>query len=245
MGVRNFLLAPLGCYLWIYLERAYIIGSGNELIELYDYLSVLCNSLPLDTHPEWNAAMKSVLYDGEWLAKAASCYGKQQSERNRGTRAEYVQTHGNGERVTEFSTIAVLEPRPEDRRHVPSGAVLPVAPESGAVLPVIVSENDIDQAIALLAEFPAEPAADRSGDGGDVLLDRARVRRTRERPGRDSALGGEVTVLFVSDTHLGYENRERTGSGKRVNWVSEISSRRAFDRLSQIAITRTRERAVR
>lgn len=128
--------------------------SENELIELYDCLSVLYNSLPPDTHPEWNAAVKSVLYGGELLADGASCYGKQQSERNRGTRVEYIQTHGNGERVTEFSAITVREPRPEDWQYVPSDVVLPVAPESGAVLPVMVSENNIDRAIALLAEFP-------------------------------------------------------------------------------------------
>ncbi|MFW5900345.1 MAG: hypothetical protein ACOCTH_01045, partial [Halodesulfurarchaeum sp.] len=146
------------------------------------------------------------------MADGASCYGKQQKERNWGKRKEYAHQRGNGERVTEFSAITVAEPRSEDQQYVPSGAVLPVAPESGEVLPVKVSEDEVDRAIALLTEFPAEPAADRPGDGVDVLLDPERVRQAQKNTGRGGS-GGETSVLFVSDTHLGYENRERTGRG--------------------------------
>lgn len=213
------------------------MGSGNELTELYDCFSVLYRSLPSGTDSEWKQAVKSVLYGGELLADGASCYGAQQKERNLGKRKEYVRRHGNGERVTEFSVITVAEPNPEDRRYVPSGAMLPVAPESEEVLPVEVSKGEIDRAIALLAEFPAEPAADRPSDGVDVLLDPERVRRAR----RTSGLGttdDTTTVLLVSDTHLGYENRERTGRGKTVSWVDEVSSCEAFSRIVQIASNR-------
>ncbi|TKX79925.1 DNA repair exonuclease [Halorubrum sp. SD626R] len=43
-------------------------------------------------------------------------------------------------------------------------------------------------------------------------------------------------MLFVSDTHLGYENRAVTGSGKTVSWISEVSSTDAFTRIATIAI---------
>jgi predicted phosphodiesterase len=215
----------------------YTMGSGNELTELYDCLSVLYGSLPSGTESEWRQAVKSVLYGGELLADGASCYGAQQKERNLGKRKEYARRHGNGDRVTEFSAIAVAEPKPEDRRYVPSGAMLSVAPESGEVLPVKVSKDEVDRAIALLAEFPAEPAADRPSDGVDVLLDPERVRQARENSDHGTN-GDSTTILFVSDTHLGYENRVETGRGKTVSWVDEVSSCEAFSRMGRIASNR-------
>ena len=135
------------------------MGSGNELTELYDSLSVLYGSVPSGADSEWKLALRSVLYGDELLADEASCYGAQQKERNLGKRKDYARRHGNGDRVTEFSAITVADPREEDRRYVPAGAKLPVAPESREVLPVNVSPDEVDWAISLLAEFPAEPAA--------------------------------------------------------------------------------------
>jgi len=152
----------------------------TELIELYDSLSVLYGSLPSGTDSEWKLALKSVLYGGELLAEEASCYGKQQNDRNRGKRKEYVWRHGNWERVTEFSAITVADPGESDRVYVPRGAKLPVAPETGEVLPVKVLSEEVDWAISLLAEFPAEPAADRPEDGVEMLLDPERIRQARE-----------------------------------------------------------------
>jgi hypothetical protein len=211
------------------------MGSENELTELYDSLSVLYGSLPAGTDSEWKLALRSVLYGDELLNDEASCYGAQQKERNLGKRKEYVRRHGNGERVTEFSAITVAKPRESDRVYLPRGARLPVAPESGEVLPVKVSSEEVDWAISLLAEFPAEPAADRPGDGVDILLDPERVRRARENTER-AANETETTVLFVSDTHLGYENREKTGRGSTVSWIREILSEETFKRITQIAI---------
>jgi len=213
------------------------MGSGNELTELYDSLSVLYGSLPSGTDSEWKLALRSVLYGDELLANEASCYGAQQKERNLGKRKDYARRHGNGDRVTEFSAITVAKPREGDRRYVSAGARLPVAPESREVLPVQVSTREVDWAISLLAEFPAEPAADQPGDGVEMLLDPERVRRARENTGR-GGIGAETTVLFVSDTHLGYENRVETGSGKTVSWIDEISSRDTIRRIRTIAMER-------
>ncbi len=213
------------------------MGTGNELTELYDSLSVLYGSLPSGADSEWKLALRSVLYGDELLANEASCYGAQQKERNFGKRKDYARRHGNGDRVTEFSAITVAKPREEDRRYVPAGARLPVAPESGEVLPVQVSTGEVDWAISLLAEFPAEPAADQPGDGVEMLLDPERVRQARENTGR-GGIGAETTVLFVSDAHLGYENRAETGSGKTVSWIEEINSRDTMRRIRTIAMER-------
>ncbi|NLV02993.1 DNA repair exonuclease [Haloferax alexandrinus] len=45
-------------------------------------------------------------------------------------------------------------------------------------------------------------------------------------------------MLFVSDTHLGYENRLVTGRGKTVSWAREISSEQTIRRISEIALGR-------
>jgi predicted phosphodiesterase len=212
-------------------------SQGNELAELYDSLSILYDSLPAHTDPEWKLALKSVLYGDELLAEKAICYGEQQKKRNYSKRKDYQRTRGNGNRITEFSAIHVREPRPQDTEYLPAGAVVPVAPESKTALPVSVSAESIDQAISLLAEFPPEPAADRPGDGVDVLLDPTRVRKARENSGGTTS-AGEATVLFVSDTHLGYENRVTTGSGGTVSWIRDLSSSATFKRIRDLAIER-------
>ena len=48
-----------------------------------------------------------------------------------------------------------------------------------------------------------------------------------------------VTVLFVSDTHLGFENRTDTGRGKPVEWMTEITSRTTFSRIAEIALAQS------
>jgi len=212
-------------------------SQGNELAELYDSLSILYDSLPAHTDPEWKLALKSVLYGDELLAEKATCYGKQQKKRNHSKRKDYQRTHGNGNRITKFSAIQVREPRPQDKEYLPAGAVVPVAPESKTTLPVAVPTESIDQAISLLAELPPEPAADRPGDGVDVLLDPARVQKARENAGGTTSIS-EATVLFVSDTHLGYENRVTTGSGSTVSWIRDLSSSATFKRIRDVAIAR-------
>ena len=88
--------------------------------------------------------------------------------------------------MTEFSAITVADPRELNRVYVPTNAKLPVAPESGEVLPAKVTSEEVDWMISLLAEFPAEPADDRPGDGVDMLLDSERVRQARENTRRGS-----------------------------------------------------------
>jgi len=200
------------------------MGSGNKLTELYDCLSVLYGSLPSGVDSEWKVALRSVLYGDELLADEASCYGAQQKKRNVGKRKDYARRNGNGDRVTDFSAITVAEPSESDRAYVPRGARLPVALESGEVLPVNVSSEEVDWTISLLAEFPAKPAADRPGTGVDVLISPERVRQAQQRAG--TRTGGETSVLFVGDTHVGYENRAVTGRGNTVPWIGGLRVRR-------------------
>lgn len=217
------------------LEEEMVSSQGNELVELYDCLSIVYDAVPARAASEWKSALKSVLYGGELLAENAVCYGEQQKKRNHSTRKDYQRTCGNGNRITKFSAIEVQEPRPQDREFLPSGAVVPIAPESGGVLPVNVSEDEVGQAISLLAEFPAEPAADTPGPGVKELLDPDRVREATGQSGPREPFD-ETSILFVSDTHVGYENRAWTGRGDAVSWVEEIVSHEAFHRIREIAI---------
>lgn len=211
-------------------------ARGNELVELYDALAVVYRAVPSSAASEWQSALQSVVYGGELLADGAVCYGAQQKERNDGTREEYAQANGDGDRVTAFSALDVAEPRPQDKELLPSGAVVPVAPESGEVLPVHVSEDGVDEAIVLLAEFPAAPTADKPGTGATTVLDPERVRAARGAVATETGSSAEVSLLFVSDTHVGYENRVTTGSGDLKPWVDELSSTDMFERIRNIAI---------
>jgi hypothetical protein len=207
------------------------------LVELYDVLGVVYRAVPPNAASEWQTALKSVVYGGELLAGDATCYGAQQKERNDGTREAYAQANGNGDRVTEFTAVDVAEPRPRDEELLPSGGVVPVAPASGDVLPVRVAEGEVDEAIAVLAEFPAEPAADKPGKGATALLDPGTVQAARSRVAAEPESSEETTVLFVSDTHLGYENRVKTDSGKTVPWIGDVTSHTTFRRIQELAMT--------
>jgi metallophosphoesterase superfamily enzyme len=52
----------------------------------------------------------------------------------------------------------------------------------------------------------------------------------------ESENSADVTVLFVSDTHLGFENRAGAKSGKEVSWIEEISSRTTMSLIADIAL---------
>ncbi|MDS0284050.1 metallophosphoesterase [Haloarcula onubensis] len=52
----------------------------------------------------------------------------------------------------------------------------------------------------------------------------------------ESESSEDVTVLFVSDTHLGFENRADTESGKEVSWIGVISSQTTMSRIVDIAL---------
>lgn len=207
---------------------------GNELAELYVSLSMVYKSVPSSAAAEWQLALHSVLYGDELLADGAEPYGKQQNHRNHWSKSEYVRS--DGDLITEFTAITVAEPRPQDKEYLPTGVKVPVAPESGTVLPVKVPADDVDEAISLLAEFPVEPAADKPGVGASALLDPDRVAAARAASGSGTGSQGASTVLFVSDTHAGYENRVETGRGNTVPWISDLSSMETFRRIREIAV---------
>lgn len=83
-------------------------ARGNELVELYDVLTVVYRAVPPSAASEWRSALKSVVYGGELLAAEAACYGAQQKERNVGTREAYAQANGNGDRVEVIGVEIVM-----------------------------------------------------------------------------------------------------------------------------------------
>lgn len=148
--------------------------SPNELAEYYDSIFAVLNQVPSDSHPAWEFALESALFGGEGLADNAKPYGEQQSERNSFKIAEYREQFGNGDTVTDFSAIDEAAPRAEDRQYLDDLCMPPKSPETGRVLPIFVGENELEEAMSILDEFPAEPAAESPGDGVDELLDPGR-----------------------------------------------------------------------
>jgi hypothetical protein len=143
----------------------------NELADLYDAFYSVLQQLPDETHPAWRAAIETVLFGGEALTPDASSYGEQQAERNEFKMTEYRERYGDGSRVTAFPTLMMSDPTPNDEPFVDGELPVPTAPESNRAIPLLVNEDTLSEAISILLEFPAEPAADSPGTGVDALLD--------------------------------------------------------------------------
>jgi hypothetical protein len=137
----------------------------NELAEVYDGLRQLYNALPDDAHPVWSEAIKTVLFGGEYLVPGQAPYGEQQAERNDFGMPDYREAFGDGERVTNFS---LLSSAPADASDVSRTLCVP---ESGQPIPLSPPASELTDALSLLAEFPARPAADTGErSDGDLLF---------------------------------------------------------------------------
>jgi|GEM_PF-2842980 len=147
----------------------------NELAELYEAFGMLQAVIDqlgphLDPQPQ---SVTQVWYQAvyeHWTGggpDGAPSYGEQQRERNDFSINDYREQYGDDNRITEFDTI---ETKPiEDVTHdelgsrdiaVNASGVVPIAPESGTPLPVLVrTDTELDAARNLLTEFPTYPDA--------------------------------------------------------------------------------------
>lgn len=148
--------------------------SPNELADLYDGLFTLLDQLPEQTHPGWRFAVETVLFGGEGLVEDALPYGAQQADRNEFAISTYRDEYGDGTYVTDFPAVEVKQLTPADNPTLDDPIELPLSPVTQTVLPLSVTDRGLSTAIALLAEFPAEPEADTPGAGQQTLLDPAR-----------------------------------------------------------------------
>lgn len=142
----------------------------NELADLYEAFFTLLENIPDESHPGWRFAIESILFGGDGIVEEASGYGEQQAERNDFKITDYREQYGDGERVSVFHSIDTEFVTPNDDPHLNESVELPVAPESDQVLPLYVSNEELNGAISLLNEFPAEPRAVRAGQGNKQLL---------------------------------------------------------------------------
>ncbi|SEP19240.1 Protein of unknown function [Halorientalis persicus] len=113
----------------------------------------------------WRAEVEDVVF-GDGFAEDSPSYGQQQGDRNHHTMSEYRQAFGNGETVTEYQYAQTERLNDEDAAVLIEQQViqpgkeihLPVAPHSETPLPIAVSSDDeLDEAMALLQEFPSNP----------------------------------------------------------------------------------------
>ena len=145
----------------------------NELAELYDGCRRLLELIP-DQSPAtavWQTALEALLYDTDFLRGGICGYGEQQAQRNRFGMATYREAYGDGEAVTQFAAVDSAPPTQADNIPLPDNLTLPVAPESQTGLPVTPTEETLADALVLLQEFPATPAADeRGGNRADLKM---------------------------------------------------------------------------
>jgi hypothetical protein len=155
--------------------------SPNETAELYEafgrfqaFLDSVCTALEFDGNSPTQLWYESIRdrWGGSGPEDAPS-YGDQQRDRNTFSMDDYRDEFGDGDAVTEFKKVDLVEPDEHIRTVLPDSIgslenVVPVAPESGDPLPVVVrSQAELEAAQELLAEFPSNPEADKeqSGDG--------------------------------------------------------------------------------
>ncbi len=146
-------------------------SHATLLAEYYDGLYTVYRALPDTVHPLWRDALTTVLFGGDGLEAGVTEFGTQQAERNEASISTLREENGNGDQITEFFQIDTAAPRPEDQKLVDANQQLPVAPESNTVFPVDVDSSSVLDAIRLLAEVPAYPAADDDGGNATALLD--------------------------------------------------------------------------
>ena len=176
--------------------------EANELAELYDGLLSMLQSLPSDVHSLWEEALETMLFGGTYLYPGREAYGEQQATRNDFSIDDYRTVHGDGERVTDFSTVSV-----STSDSASGDTVVLVAPESEKPLPLVPTEERLADALLLLEEFPAAPDADDSERADEALLltegllDEAGVEPTETGPGRESVTS--ATDQGEADTTTG------------------------------------------
>jgi superfamily II DNA or RNA helicase len=162
--------------------------APNELAEYYElfrtFASLLERLIESDQtayraggdHPmnQWRAEVSDIVF-GSGPTGDSPNYGKQQGSRNPHTMSEYRETFGNGETITQYQAVQAEQLSDDDAAVLIEQQVidpdehvfLPIAPDSGVPLPLAVSSaEELDEASALLQEFPPEPdpaAAQSSG----------------------------------------------------------------------------------
>jgi hypothetical protein len=207
----------------------------------------------------WITAVANSLGDSG-IAGWETGYGPQQQERSPGTMREYRRQHGDGDRVTEFHHIeiapapagitALLPKDAQDMADLP----LPVAPDSGRRLPVVVEDrNELQSARGLLREFPARPdvagsESSESGepspsgegtkegtDGKSVISDGTEPENnTGAEPDSIATLvniGGIDESIAEKLVAAGYEDRDQLKAAEkeelmRINGISEFRANR-------------------
>ncbi|GGJ09839.1 hypothetical protein GCM10008995_19680 [Halobellus salinus] len=122
---------------------------------------------------QWRSKVNDIVF-GSGPTEDSPNYGEQQGSRNPHTMSAYREAFGNGETVTQYQTVQAEQLSGDDAAVLIEQQVinpdervfLPVTPDSGTPLPLAVaSEEEFNEASALLQEFPPEPdpAGEQSG----------------------------------------------------------------------------------
>ena len=127
-------------------------------------------------HPinQWRSEINDIVF-GSGPTEDSPNYGEQQGSRNPHTMSEYREAFGNGDTVMQYQTVQAEQLAGDDAAVLIEQQIIdpdehvfiPVTPDSGTPLPLAVSsEQELDEAVALLEEFPPEP--DPAGEQSTV-----------------------------------------------------------------------------
>jgi len=183
-----------------------------------------------DPMNRWRAKVNNVIF-GDGLTEDSPSYAQQQGSRNPHKMVEYRQAFGDGENVTEYQSTETKRLNDEDAAALIEPDVidpdqqiyLPVAPHSGVPLPITVSSDDeLDEAIALLQEFPSkpEPASSEQSESQPTETDQDDPRSdTTTSADKDETAPGQDdnNQELDSDTEKDSETQEQT-----IFWKQDV-----------------------
>jgi superfamily II DNA or RNA helicase/very-short-patch-repair endonuclease len=179
----------------------------------------------------WRAEIHNVVFE-DGLTEQSPSYGQQQGSRNPHKMSEYRQVFGNGQIVTKYQLAETKHLDEEDAAVLINKNVIdpdeqlfcPVAPQSGVPLPIAVSsDDDLDEALALLQEFPAEPEPASSGQSKSQSAGANKL-----DPVSDTTTSTEVseTTTGQDDTDTEPDSGNETNSrasGQTVFWERDAT----------------------
>lgn len=191
-----------------------------------------------------------ILVRDRWAGDSSSrsmseSYRSQQHERTEFPMSDYRESHGNGNRLTDFRAIEtaplpdavteLLSTLAEMEASNPADVRIPVAPDSRVPLPVFVeSEAEYERAKALLGEFPERPSISIESSEDEKETETGTPTAASGEDGTEPGdeltdVGGITASIAAALRNAGYESKDdlRAANTEDLMEVDGIESQTA------------------
>jgi superfamily II DNA or RNA helicase/very-short-patch-repair endonuclease len=215
----------------------------NELAEYYELFQTFASLLERlieseqteyrvgGDHPmnQWRSEVNDIVF-GSGPTEDFPNYGEQQSSRNPHTMSEYREAFGNGDTITQYQSVQTEQLSGDDAAVLIEQQVitpdkrvfLPVAPDTGVPLPLAVSsEDELDEASALLKEFPPNP---------DPAGEQSRVQSPSTTSENDASSGTTVPSDPDEPTPVQSEHNKSDAASSTETGDKTVEQRLFWDR---------------